>query len=80
MTRRHLALVLNHEDNSIKFYLDGDLAETKSSELPAGEEWIVDGMGSGVGRLDCAMGTVTGYSALGHRAPGEKPYVGPVQD
>ena len=28
MTRRHLALVLNHEDNSIKFYLDGDLAET----------------------------------------------------
>jgi len=80
MTRRHLALVLNHEDNSIKFFLDGNLVETKSSELPTGEEWIVDGMGSGVGRLDCAMDTVTGYSALGHRVPGEQPYAGPVQD
>jgi len=79
-SRRHLALVLNKDDNSIKFYLDGVLAETKSSEEPSSEAWIRDEYGGGVGRLDCFMDTPYAYTGLGHRVPGENPYMGPVQD
>ena len=79
-TRRHLALVLNQDDNTIKFYLDGVLAETKSSEEPSAEAWIRDEYGGGVGRLDCFMDTPYSYTGLGHRVPGENPYLGPVQD
>ena len=32
-SRRHLALVLNKDDNTIKFYIDGVLAATQSSEV-----------------------------------------------
>jgi hypothetical protein len=79
-TRRHLALVLNKDDNTIKFYIDGVLAETKSSEEPSTEAWIRDEYGGGVGRLDCIMNTPYAYTGLGHRVPGESPYMGPVQD
>jgi len=79
-TRRHLALVLNKDDNTIKFYIDGVLAETKSSEEPSAEAWIRDEYGGGVGRLDCIMSTPFAYTGLGHRVPGESPYMGPVQD
>ncbi len=81
-TRRHLALVMDKDVNSIKFYVDGTLAESLSSELPAEEKWIDDGdaLGGGVGRLDCHMDTAIGYSPLGHRVAGEKEYIGPVQD
>jgi len=79
-TRRHLALVLNKDDNTIKFYIDGVLAETKSSEEPSIEAWIRDEHGGGVGRLDCLMDTPYAYTGLGHRVPGESPYMGPVQD
>jgi hypothetical protein len=79
-TRRHLALVLNKDDNTIKFFIDGVLAETKSSEEPSTEAWIRDEYGGGVGRLDCFMNTPYAYTGLGHRVPGENPYMGPVQD
>jgi hypothetical protein len=39
-SRRHLALVLNKDDDTIKFYLDGELAGTLSSE--ADDVWIRD--------------------------------------
>ena len=39
-SRRHLALVLNKDDDTIKFSLDGELAGTLSSE--AGDFWIRD--------------------------------------
>jgi hypothetical protein len=92
-SRRHLALVLNKDDDTIKFYLDGELAGTLSSE--AGDVWIRDSttfdtdgdgkgdyQGGGVGRLDCGLNTADGYTALGHRVAlgGEKPYRGLVQD
>ena len=92
-SRRHLALVLNKDDDTIKFYLDGELAGTLSSE--AGDVWIRDStmfdtdgdgkgdyQGGGVGRLDCGLNTANGYTALGHRVAlgGEKPYRGLVQD
>lgn len=81
-TRRHLALVMNKDDNTIKFYIDGTLAKSVSSELPAQEKWIDDNdaFGGGVGRLDCHMDSSQSYSPLGHRIPGEKQYVGPIQD
>ena len=79
-TRRHLALVLNKDDNTIKFYIDGVLAESKSSEEPSAEAWIRDEYGGGVGRLDCMMNTPYAYTGLGHRVLGETPYMGPVQD
>ena len=79
-SRRHLALVFNHQDNTIAYYLDGSLVKTLSSQLPKTEAWISDELGSGVGRLDCLMDSEAGYTALGHRVPGEKQYVGPVQD
>jgi hypothetical protein len=79
-TRRHLALVLNKDDDTIKFYIDGVLAETKTSQEPPSEAWIRDAHGGGVGRLDCLMNTPYAYTGLGHRVPGESPYMGPVQD
>jgi hypothetical protein len=79
-TRRHLALVLNKDDDTIKFYIDGVLAETKTSQEPPSEAWIRDTHGGGVGRLDCLMNTPYAYTGLGHRVPGESPYMGPVQD
>jgi hypothetical protein len=79
-SRRHLALVLNKDDNTVKFYVDGVLAGTQSSEEPSSEAWIRDEHGGGVGRLDCLMDTPYAYTGLGHRVPGESPYMGPVQD
>ena len=82
-SRRHLALVMDKDDNSIKFYIDGTLAKSLSSELPLEEKWIDDNdeFGGGVARLDCHMNTSESYSPVGHRigSQGEKPYVGPIQ-
>ncbi len=87
-SRRHLALVLNKDDDTIKFYLDGELAGTLSSETGEDNAWIRDTTmfdtdgdgkgdyhGGGVGRLDCGLNTADGYTALGHRVAlgGERP-------
>jgi hypothetical protein len=81
-SRRHLAMVLNHQDDTIKFYLDGEIVGTLSAGDSDGFPWISDSLGSGVGRLDCKLNEKNGYTALGHRVAGggEKPYRGPVQD
>lgn len=60
MSRRHLALVLDHFENTISFYVDGNLAGVGSSQAPADRVWISDAEGSGVGRMDC--GQQDGYT------------------
>ena len=80
LTRRHLAVVFDHLVNSIAFYVDGSLAGVLNSEVPDDKPWIRDSLGSGVGRLDCGFDTVAGYTALGHRVPGQQHYYGVIQD
>ncbi len=81
-SQRHLAMVLNHQQDTIQFYVDGDLVGTLLAGDSDGFPWIRDSLGSGVGRLDCKMNGTKGYTALGHRVAegGEKPYRGAVQD
>ena len=52
-------MVLNSNDNTITFYVDGSKIGVQSTEEPADRVWIADSFGRGVARMDC--GQDTGY-------------------